>query len=166
MDLNLLILEGYKDIGEHQTVWWALRKPVWTNTGQRMSNLLHYKYVWPIIDQMQKCRKKKKQISLCLITGKEKGKRQYNNSHRPCVFLCYVLLTFTEVEHMRQVHPRQTLMTSEEVSLLRPPKFCHSLLASCRKQRENGPLCVCVWLSQCMFFFWQPCAEVETLYVH
>lgn len=77
-----------------------------------------------------------------------------------------VLLTFVEGECMRQVHPWQTLMTSEEVPLLRAPKF-HSLLHPAGNSEQTVPaVCVCVWLSQSMFFFFQqPCAERETLHV-
>lgn len=49
-----------------------------------------------------------------------------------------VFLTFAEVEHIGQVHPWQTLMTSEEVPLLAAAKICLSLLASCRKQRVQS----------------------------
>lgn len=99
------------------------------------------------------------------MTGKEKGKGKrsdrwrYNNGHRPRVYLCCVLLTFTEVEHTRQVHPWQTPMTSEEVPLLGAAKIHHSLLTSCRKHRANTPNSMCVYvcvsgcLSVCSFFF-------------
>lgn len=88
-------------------------------------------------------------IKSCVMTGKEKGKGKshdwwsYNNGHRPCVSLCYVFLTFTEAERMRQVHPRQTLMTSEEVPLLGAPKFRpFSARILQETARELSQLCV------------------------
>jgi len=118
------------------------------NTGQHKSSGLQYKYVWPIIDQMQKCRIKRKHLFVSNHwKGKGKGKiRDHTTMAIGLVCFCCVLLTFTEVEHTRQVHPRQLPLTSEEVPLLRPPTLCHTLLASCRKQRESGPSCVRVCL--------------------
>lgn len=55
---------------------------------------------------------------------------------------------------MRQVHPWQTLMTSEEVPLLRAPKF-HSLLHPAGNSEQTVPavcVCVCGCLSLCSFF--------------
>lgn len=105
------------------------------------------------------------------MTEKEKGKRRdwwrYNNGQQPCVCLYYVLLTFVEVERIRQVHPWQTLMTSGEVPLLRAPKFSLSARILQETMSKLSQLCVCVCgLTWCMFFLQQPCAERETMHVH
>lgn len=70
------------------------------------------------------------------MTRKEKGKGKKKKVQQWLSALCAsVFLTFAEIEHIRQVHPWQTLMTSEEVPLLEAAKICYSLLASCRKQQ-------------------------------
>lgn len=71
--------------------------------------------------------------------------------------LCYVLLSFSEVEHMRQVHPWQTLMTSGKVPLLGAPKFCHTLLHPAGNTERMLPservcVCACGCLNVCSLF--------------
>lgn len=60
---------------------------------------------------------------MCPTTRKEKGKQVFGGDTIASALACvqYVFSTFTEVERVRQVHPRQPLMTSEEVPLLGAP---------------------------------------------
>ncbi len=100
-------------------------------------------------DRTAWCRTERICIYLCLMTGKEKGKGKrhdswrYNNGWRPCVCVYYMLLTFFEVEHMRQVHPWQTMMTSEEVPLLWALKFSLSARILQETMSTRSQLCVC-----------------------
>lgn len=85
------------------------------------------------------------------MTGKGKGKTgvgwRYNSQHCRLCAICF--LTFTEDERMRQVHPWQPLMTSEEVPFLRAPQFAHCL--SILQERVCNAFCACVLVAVCLF---------------
>lgn len=94
--------------------------------------------------------------------GKGKGKKMIGGDTTMAgVLACLynVWISFIEGESVRQVHPWQMLMTSEEVPLLGALKFFATL--SCILQQimsKWSQLSVCVCLSVCSFFQ-QPCGK-------
>ena len=144
MDLNLLILFSRKGY------WWTL----WTVSYAAQICLTHNRS-----NAEAQNRGKTHLFVSNHWKGKGKGKKTSLVGQWPSALRVSVLLTFTEAEHTRQVHPRQTLTTSEEVPLLRPPKFYRSLLASCRKQQCQ--LCVCVVVSVYVLFAATLCWRVN-----
>lgn len=102
-----------------------------TNTGQRRVNLLQNVY-------------------LCLMTERKRGKDDTTiASGLAC--LHYVSLTFGEGECMRQVHPRQTVMTSEEVPLLGAATLPSFLHPAGNSEPTIAAVCVCACLCACSF---------------
>lgn len=145
-----------------------------TCLNKHMPSLLLNKCVWPIIDLTGRCRMKEKQASLCLITGKEKGKgrktwwvkiQQWPLALRVSVFCVSNLHWGWAHEAGASSSNPDDIGGSSSPQASKVISLSSRILQEALRQLSQMCVCLCVWLCKCMFFFFNNLVLKEKLYM-